>query len=115
MSIDRFGSKNRWVSASGAAINRRIAIEDFFPRFRVRDAEPKVSSRNRHEIADGGDGLFRIATAATKADDAVQFIMAVDPFKIARSGPVGMQAWLGAVDTIQVFDPLAHRRMFVDL
>ena len=97
------------ISKTGAAINGRVAVQQFFPIAALRDTDPILQSWDRRKITDDGDVLLWCPAVSQETDDPGIHVLAVDPLEPAALEIELVQRGDVPVHLVEVLDPSPQR------
>src|SRR3989338_9068298 len=101
--------------AAAAVLGAGVAVEHFLPVAAPGDAEAVVAAGHGGEVADDEDEVVSRAAAAEEADDTLGGVAGIHPLEAAGVEVELVQGGLGAVEAVQVGDPLLQAGVAVVL
>src|ERR1700675_4052418 len=105
MNRKRYGGQAAEISLSAAAIQRSVAVQDFFPRTLHGNAHAIVLSNDGCEITHEKNLVVRTGSAAEKTNDALFRVLAIHPLEPGGIKVRFMQRRLAAVYGIEIPHP----------
>ena len=111
MAAARLGVDAAVVAGAAPTVIPGIAVEQFPPETRPRDADAIVAQRAGQEMADRKHGLLVGAPLAQKGQHLIGVIVAVNPLESARVTVAFVQGRELGIRLIQIADPLLDAAM----
>src|SRR5262245_42980253 len=93
------------IALAAPTVERRVAVQRFFPDAAPGNAQPMILAWHGCEVARDQHRLVGAAAAAEEGERALLRVVAVDPLEARRVAVVLVERGLGAVERVQVADP----------
>src|SRR5216683_5380881 len=93
------------VAHAGAAVIRRVAVQEFVPEPPGRYADTIIEPRHRREVTCHQHALLGPLSLADETDDASGAVITVHPPEAARFAIAVVERCFGTIDAVEVGNP----------